>query len=223
MPDFCAFFSGDITSRLSSDTTLCGDQVTLNVNVFLRSLVQAIGVLIFMFVLSWQLSIIAFISVPVVTALSKWYGNFLRSLTKLMQKKLADGNSVSEAAIGSMSTVRAFDAAESELKEFENCMRQYLSLNTRSAIAYLGYSAVVTALPYLVIAVIVFYGGLLVRNGDMTSGELVSFILYLQSLSDAFASIGYSTYIEPAHDLSHCGGVLTIFIVTQLLLQYFQA
>lgn len=29
------------------------------------------------------------------------------------------------------------------------------------------------------------------RNGDLTSGELVSFLLYLQSLSDAFASIGY--------------------------------
>ena len=64
--------TGDITSRLSSDTTLVGDQITLNVNVFLRSVVQAIGVLIFMFVLSWQLTIIAFISVPVVTALSKW-------------------------------------------------------------------------------------------------------------------------------------------------------
>ena len=46
-----------------------------------------------------------------------------------MQKKLADGNSVSEAAIGSMATVRAFDAGESELREFESCMTQYLNLN----------------------------------------------------------------------------------------------
>jgi ATP-binding cassette subfamily B (MDR/TAP) protein 9 len=37
----------------------------------------------------------------------------------------------------------------------------------------------------------VFYGGLLVRNGDITSGQLVSFLLYLSSLSDAFSSIGY--------------------------------
>lgn len=36
-----------------------------------------------------------------------------------------------------------------------------------------------------------FYGGLLVRNGDITSGQLVSFLLYLSSLSDAFSSIGY--------------------------------
>ena len=80
--------TGDITSRLSSDTTLVGDQVTLNVNVFLRSLVQAIGVLAFMFVVSWQLSMLAFISVPIITVLSKWYGNFIRRLTKLMQKKV---------------------------------------------------------------------------------------------------------------------------------------
>ena len=183
--------TGDITSRLSSDTTLVGDQVCLNVNVFLRSVVQVIGVLLFMSVISWQLTLLAFISVPVITILSKWYGGFVRSLTKLMQKKLADGNSVSEAAIGSMATVRAFDAAASELKEFECKMQEYLDLNLRSAVAYLGYCTCVTCLPNLVTAVVLFYGGLLVRNGGMTSGQLVSFLLYLQSLSEAFGAIGY--------------------------------
>lgn len=146
--------TGDITSRLSSDTTLVGDQVSLNVNVFLRSLVQAIGVLLFMFLVSWQLSIIAFVSVPLITHLSKVYGGFLRSLTKLMQKKLADGNSVSEAALGSMATVRSFDAAEAELKEFETHMFSYLRFNVKSAIAYSGYAAFVTAVPQLVFAVV---------------------------------------------------------------------
>ena len=70
-------------------------------------------------------------------------------------------------------------------------MQSYLTLNIRSSIAYLGYATCVTALPQLVTALILFYGGLLVRNGDMTSGQLVSFLLYLQSLSDAFGSIGY--------------------------------
>jgi len=183
--------TGDITSRLSSDTTLVGDQVTLNVNVFLRSLVQVIGVLIFMFMLSWQLSLLAFISVPVITILSRWYGNFVRSLTKVMQTKLAEGNSVSEAAISSMPTIRAFDAAPTEYKEFKGYMDQYLDLTFKSAVAYSGYATVSTSLPQLVTALVVFYGGLLVRNGNLSSGELVSFLLYLQSLSDAFASIGY--------------------------------
>jgi hypothetical protein len=146
--------TGDITSRLSSDTTLVGDQVTLNVNVFLRSIVQALGVLLFMCVISWQLSILAFISVPLITVMSKVYGQFVRSLTKLMQKKLADGNSVSEAALGSMSTVRSFDAAESELGEFEKCMESYLHLNLRSAVAYCGYAAFTTTVPELVFALV---------------------------------------------------------------------
>jgi ATP-binding cassette subfamily B (MDR/TAP) protein 9 len=90
-----------------------------------------------------------------------------------------------------MATVRAFDAGESELSEFEKCMQKYLSLNIRSAVAYFGYCTCVTSLPQLVTALVLFYGGLLVRNGDMTSGQLVSFLLYLQSLSDAFGSIGY--------------------------------
>jgi ATP-binding cassette subfamily B (MDR/TAP) protein 9 len=183
--------TGDITSRLSSDTTLVGDQVSLNVNVFLRSLVQALGVLLFMFLVSWQLSILAFISVPLVTLLSKWYGEYVRSLTKLMQQKLADGNSVSEAALGSMATVRAFDAGEIELSAFEDSMSKYLQLNNKAALAYCGYATMSTSCPQLVFAIVVFYGGMLVRNGDMTSGQLVSFLLYLQSLSDAFATIGW--------------------------------
>ena len=111
-----------------------------------------------------------------------------------MQKKLADGNCVSEAALGSMSTVRAFGAECSELKEFEVAMEKYLSLNLRSAVVYVGYMVCYTSLPSLVTALVLFYGGLLVYctgPDHISSGQLVSFLLYLTSLSDAFNSIGY--------------------------------
>lgn len=80
--------TGDLTSRLSSDTTLVGSQMTTNVNIFLRSIVRAVGVLIFMFLISWQLSLLAFITVPVVSVLSRLYGKFVRRLSKLQQKKV---------------------------------------------------------------------------------------------------------------------------------------
>ena len=81
--------TGDITSRLCNDTTLVGNQVTLNINVFLRSFVQAIGVLIFMFLISWQLTLLAFVSVPIITVFSKIYGAYMSRLTKLMQKRVS--------------------------------------------------------------------------------------------------------------------------------------
>jgi ATP-binding cassette subfamily B (MDR/TAP) protein 9 len=186
--------TGDITSRLCSDTTLVGDQVSLNVNVFLRSLVQAIGVLIFMFLISWQLTLLAFISVPAITIFSSIYGKFVRKLTKLMQKKLADGNSISEAVMSSMPTVRAFGAEEAELRDYQTYMDKYLALNYKSAVAYLGWMMSVTALPQLVIALVLFYGGLLIQSSGsdhISKGQLVSFLLYLNSLADAFNSMGY--------------------------------
>jgi len=63
--------TGDLSSRLSSDCTKVGDQVSLNVNFFLRSFVQAVGTLVFMFIQSWKLSLVAFVSVPAIVIMSK--------------------------------------------------------------------------------------------------------------------------------------------------------
>ena len=108
--------------------------------------------------------------------------------------QLADGNTVSESAISSMSTIRAFGAESSELKEYNEFMTRYLNLNLHSAVAYVGYMSTITTLPLMVTALVLFYGGLLVlsenENDHITSGELVSFLLYLTSLSDAFNSMG---------------------------------
>jgi len=106
-----------------------------------------------MFAASWQLTILTFVTFPIITIISKWYGNYMRLLSKLMQKKLADGNSVSEAALSSMATVRSFDAAESELKEFEEYMQKYLNLQRKNAVAFGSFITILDAVPQLVYAV----------------------------------------------------------------------
>ena len=182
--------TGELSSRLSSDTTFVSNSVSSNLSIFLRATMRAVGVLAFMFMISWQLSILAFVTVPTVSILSKWYGRYIRRLSKLQQKKLAQGNSVSEAAISSMSTVRAFAAEGVELSEFEICMGRYLKLNRLAAVSTFAYETIVGALPEAVKALVLFYGGLLVQSGSMTGGQLVSFILYLSALSQAFNNLG---------------------------------
>ncbi len=64
---------------------------------------------------------------------------------------------------------------------------EYYGLNKREGRAYGAYAVATTLLPNLVIALVLYYGGQLVLNEDgMTSGKLVSFLLLLSSLSDAF-------------------------------------
>ena len=80
-----AFFDassvGELSSRLSSDTTVVGDQVSLNVNVFLRSAIAALGSLLFMFSLSWRLSLLSFCVVPPTIAASAAYGKWVQALS----------------------------------------------------------------------------------------------------------------------------------------------
>ena len=70
--------AGEITSRLSADTTTVSDQICLNLNVGLRSLTQAAMVLVFMFKASWRLTIITFILIPLIILVCKVYGAYYR-------------------------------------------------------------------------------------------------------------------------------------------------
>jgi ABC-type multidrug transport system fused ATPase/permease subunit len=137
-----------------------------------------------MFMVSWKLSFVAFVSVPIITVMSKVYGNYIRRLTKLTQKKLADANSVSESLLSTMATVRGFGAERSEMEEYKRYIEKYIALNNYSAFAFMFYSFPTISLPQLVSALVLFYGGMLIQEEELTGGELVSFLLYLGSLSE---------------------------------------
>ena len=67
---------------------------------------------------------------------------------------------------------------------------RYYDVNFQQAIAYAVYAVCYTALPNFVTALVLYYGGKLVLEGSMQPGDLVSFMLYQQSLSAAFNTIG---------------------------------
>ncbi len=69
-------------STQSPATTICDPQVSLNLNVLVRSLTQASVVLAFMFGSSWRLTVVTFILIPFVMLISKVYGAYYRKLSK---------------------------------------------------------------------------------------------------------------------------------------------
>ena len=191
---------GEITSRLASDTTKMSDQISLNVNVLLRSLVEAAIVLVLMFQLSWKLTLLSFISLPVMTIVSKYYGAFYRSLAKRAQDSLADANSVAEEALSQIQTVRDFHAAPAEFDAYSDELDVYYYLNRLESMAYAGFVLTWTTIPALVTALTLWVGGTLVlqrepgepcgSGGSLCGGDLVSFMLYSQNLSNSFNALG---------------------------------
>eukprot|EP00051_Salpingoeca_urceolata_P032495 m.497508 g.497508 ORF g.497508 m.497508 type:complete len:769 (-) comp51365_c0_seq1:88-2394(-) len=183
--------TGEITSRLSADTTKMGDAIGNNLNVCLRAIVQIIGLLAFMSFLSWKLSLMTFTCVPVVVAVSKVYGEYLRKLSKKTQESVAASNDVADELVSTIKTVRCFAAEGPETTRFNATLADFYSLQRKAAFAYCGYAIVLSLLPNTVTILLLVYGSHLVSKHELTGGQLVTFLLYQVSLSDAFALLGY--------------------------------
>ena len=189
-----AFFDatpvGDLVSRLASDTTVVGDQVSLNVNVFLRSAISALGALVFMFSLSWRLSLLAFCTIPPTILVSSVYGKFVQALSKRSQSRLAACSQTAEEALSAMATVRSFGAERRLADAHALVLGDFYMLQRWQADAYAYYAMITMFLPGAVTALVLYVGAALVQSGALTTGALLSFLLYQITLAGALASLG---------------------------------
>ncbi|XP_049906502.1 ATP-binding cassette sub-family B member 9 [Epinephelus moara] len=181
--------TGDIISRLSADTTQVSDLISQNVNIFLRSMVKGIGFFIFMFGMSWKLTLVAIMGFPFIALVSRLYGDYYKKLTKEVQTTLAEANKVAEETISAMRTVRSFANECGEADSYYSKLLVMFQLNKKQALAYACYmwSSCISELALEV--AILFYGGHLVLTGQMSSAALISFFIYLLELGECLESI----------------------------------
>ncbi|XP_059683487.1 ABC-type oligopeptide transporter ABCB9 isoform X3 [Gavia stellata] len=186
--------TGDVISRLTSDTTIVSDLVSQNINIFLRNVVKATGVIFFMFSLSWKLSLVTFMGFPIIMLVSDVYGKYYKKLSKDVQNALAKANNTAEETISAMKTVRSFANEEAEANVYWQKLQQVYKLNKREAMAY-TYYVWSSGLTLLVVQVsILYYGGHLVISGQMTSGNLISFIIYEFVLGDCMENVSFTLH-----------------------------
>ncbi|XP_062942846.1 ABC-type oligopeptide transporter ABCB9 isoform X4 [Cynocephalus volans] len=184
--------TGDLISRLTSDTTMVSDLVSQNINIFLRNTVKVTGVVVFMFSLSWQLSLVTFMGFPIIMMVSNIYGKYYKRLSKEVQNALARASNTAEETISAMKTVRSFANEEEEAEVYSRKLQQVYKLNRKEAAAYMYY-VWGSGLTLLVVQVsILYYGGHLVISGQMTSGNLIAFIIYEFVLGDCMENVSFS-------------------------------
>lgn len=186
---FDANHTGDITSRLTSDTTQVSDLISQNVNLFLRSFVKTVGIFIFMFGMSWKLSVVTIMGFPYIAVVSKLYGEYYKKLTKEVQTALAQANKVAEETISAMRTVRSFANEDQEGDSYYSRLQEMFVLNKKQAVAYACFmwSSYISELALQV--AVLYYGGHLVVTNQMSGGTLISFIIYELELGEALESI----------------------------------
>nr|XP_051710827.1 antigen peptide transporter 2 isoform X2 [Oryctolagus cuniculus] len=116
--------TGELNSRLSSDTLLMSRWLPLNANVLLRSLVKVVGLYGFMLYASPQLTFLSLLDVPLTIAAEKVYSSRHQAVLLEIQDAVARAGQVVREAVGGLPTVRSFGAEEHEVCRYKEALEK---------------------------------------------------------------------------------------------------
>uniref|UniRef100_A0A9J8CYP1 Uncharacterized protein n=1 Tax=Cyprinus carpio carpio TaxID=630221 RepID=A0A9J8CYP1_CYPCA len=141
--------TGDLTSRLSTDTKLMSQSVAMNVNILLRSLIKSVGVLYLMLSLSWKLTLLTFIEAPLIAITQKIYNTHYEQLSKEVQDSVARANETAGEAVAGVRTVRSFHMEHGEACRYGDRLADTHNLRTRRDTVRAVYLLVRRSLVYM--------------------------------------------------------------------------
>ncbi len=181
--------TGELMSRLNSDTQILQNAVTSNLSMALRYSTQAIAGIIVLFISSPKLASVMIVAVPAVVFLAVYFGRKVRRFSKRVQERLADATSVADESIGGIRTVRSFDREKSEAGRYGEAVEVAFETAKVRAKYRAAFSASTSFFGYATIGVILWYGAQLVMNKEMSAGELTAFLLYTLMVAVALGAL----------------------------------
>ncbi|XP_062553770.1 ATP-binding cassette sub-family B member 10, mitochondrial [Armigeres subalbatus] len=170
--------TGELVNRLSSDTYQVGNSLSMNLSDGLRSTVMVMAGTGMMVYTSPQLALVGMCIVPCVAGMAICYGRFVRNITKEVMDKYADIMKIGEERLGNIKTVKMFCKEKFENQMFSEQLMDALNIGYRETKARATFYGMTGLSGNIIILSVLYYGGTMVSNSEMTVGALTSFILY---------------------------------------------
>ena len=200
-----AFFdsakSGEITSRLTADTTQIKSAVGSSVSVALRNIVLFAGSSVMMVWTSPRLSFFVIAAIPVIVLPLVAFGRLVRRRSRTAQDTLADASAYAAELIGAMRTLQAFTDEALAQSRFAAAVERAFTAARQSTRARAVLTAIVIFLVFSSVVVILWVGAQDVLAGRTTPGTLGQFILYA-----VFAASGLGQLSETWGEISQASG-----------------
>lgn len=190
MTFFDAHKSGELLGRLSSDTGVLQNSLSVNVSMFARSLAQTIGAIAMLFVTSFKLTAFILIIIPPLGILGARFGRRVKAISKKAQDSLATSSAVAEEGISGVRTVKAFTQETFEKNRYENKLDESLDISKSKIKEIARFTNLVTTVGLAAVVFIVWYGGTLVIQGELSVGTLTSFLLYVITVAFSVGMLG---------------------------------
>ncbi|KAF1988846.1 ABC transport system ATP-binding protein [Aulographum hederae CBS 113979] len=169
---------GDLISRLGSDTIIVGKSITQNLSDGARAFVSGVAGLSLMMYVSLKLSTILAFMFPPVAIGAAIYGSVIRNISRNIQKNLGTLTKVAEERLGNVRTSQAFAGEIQEVSRYNAQVRKIFELGKKEAYASATFYGATGFMGNATVLALLYVGGNMVKNGDITIGELSSFLMY---------------------------------------------
>ncbi|HBQ40085.1 MAG TPA: ABC transporter ATP-binding protein, partial [Halieaceae bacterium] len=181
--------SGEIMSRLTTDTTLLQTIIGSSLSMALRSGLTLIGGLVLMFITNIQLSLIITVAVPLVLLPILFFGRRVRRLSTQSQDSIANVGSYAGEIIQHIRTVQSYTSESRESAAFGVEVERAFAIARRRIRQRALLVGAAILLLFGGMAAMLWSGGQSVINGEMSGGELGAFVFYALMVGSGFATI----------------------------------
>ncbi len=181
---------GDLISRLTSDVEKLYSTFSITLAEFLRQIIILFVGILFLAITTPRLSLIMLLTVPVVMVCAIFFGRYIRKLSKQRQKQLAESNSILGESLQAIQVVKAFANEMFETKRYGKSIDSVVKIALKYARGRAAFSVFIVTILFGALFFIIFQGAMMVQNGTISAGKLVSFVTYTFIIGASIASLG---------------------------------
>ena len=192
--------TGELTSRLSSDTSVLQTVLSTNLSEFTRQTLFLIGGLVLLTVTHPELTATTLAVVPLVVGAAFIFGRMLRRASRGVQDRIAEATGTADEAFAQIRTVQSFTAEREETRKYDFHLAEVVAVAVKRARTRGIFFGALTFFGFGGVVAVLWEGGRLVLAGELTAGALVSFLLYALYVAGAVASLAslFGAYQEAA-------------------------
>ncbi|MFS1934510.1 ABC transporter ATP-binding protein/permease [Vibrio splendidus] len=181
--------SGDIMSRITTDTTLLQSIIGSSFSMAMRSALMCIGAIIMLFATNIKLTLIVLASVPFILVPILFYGRRVRALSRQSQDSMSDVGSYAGEAIEHIKTVQSYSREAQEKASFAIEVEKAYEIGRQRVKQRAILISGVIVIVFSAIAGMLWVGGSDVINGTMSAGDLAAFVFYAIMVASSLGTI----------------------------------
>jgi len=185
---------GRLMSRLISDVSVLQDFVTWSITGLARSAFILIGIVIAMLFLNWQLALVTFAVLPLMSLLTNYFRRYVRQAYRAARQRLSLINGFLNGSITGIRVTKSFAREGANARHFDDLNRSYFDANVRTTQLAAFFFPGVDFIGSFATALVVGVGGWLILGDQVTAGVLAAFVIWVERFFDPIRELSRRYY-----------------------------